>query len=85
MLAHAHDLVEDALGDFPLRGFGDFDYFVAGDDGDRIAVGVETDAFAGNIVDDDGVKIFADQLLAGVFQHVFGLGGEAHDESAKFS
>ena len=58
MLAQADDLVEDALGDFPFRGFGDFDDLVVGNDGDGVAVGVETYAFAGNVIDDDGVETF---------------------------
>ena len=57
MLAEADDLVEDALGNFPLGGFGDFDDFVAADDGDRVAIGIEADAFAGNVVDHDGIEI----------------------------
>ena len=80
MLAEAHDLVEDALGDFPLGGFGNFDHFVAGDDGDGVAVGIEADAFARNVVDDDGVEILRNQLLAGILQNVLGFGGEADDD-----
>ena len=50
------------------------------DDGDGVAVGVKADAFAGNVVDDDGIEILRDQLLAGVLENVFGLGGEADDD-----
>ena len=80
VLAEADDLVEHALGDFPLGGFGDFDHFVVGDDGDGVAVGIEAHAFARDIVDHDGVERFRDQFLAGIFQDVFGFGGEADDD-----
>ena len=46
LLAEFHNLIENTLGYFALRGFGDFDHFVASDDGDRVAVGIEADAFA---------------------------------------
>ena len=39
-------LVEHALCNFPLGGFGHFDHFAVSDDGDRIAVRVEAHAFA---------------------------------------
>ena len=84
MLAEADDLVEDALGDFPLGGFGDFDDFFASDDGDGVAVGVEADAFAGNVVDHDGVEVLRNQLLAGVFEDIFCFGGEADDDLRVF-
>src|SRR5580704_500710 len=45
-LAQADDLIQDALRDLPLCCFGNFDYFVARDDGDSVAVGVEAYAFA---------------------------------------
>jgi hypothetical protein len=57
VVAEADDLVENALGDFPFGGFGNFDNFVVADDGDFVAVGIEADAFAGNVVDDDGIEI----------------------------
>ncbi len=49
------------------------------DDRDRIAFGVKTNAFAGNIVDHDGVEMFCSQFLASVLQNVFRLGGKAND------
>ena len=80
MPAQLYDLIEDALGYLPLGSFGNFDDFVVGDDGDRVAIGVEADAFAGDVVDDDGVEGFGGQFLAGVFENVFGFGGKAdHD------
>ena len=84
MLAEADDLVEDALGYFPLCGFGDFDDLVAADDRHRVAVGIETDAFARDVVDYDGVEIFRDQFLAGILEDVLGFGGEAYDELCRF-
>ena len=49
-------LVEDALGDFPLRSFGNVDHFFLRDDGDGVAVGIEADAFARDVIGDDGVQ-----------------------------
>src|SRR5579859_93324 len=66
VLAELHNLVEDALGYFPLRGFRDFNNLITRDDGDRVAVRVKADAFARYVVDDDRVEMLAYQLLAGV-------------------
>ena len=41
MLPQAHYLVENTLCNFPLRGFRNFDNFLAADDGDRIAARIE--------------------------------------------
>ena len=79
-MAEADDLVEDALCHFPFGGFGNFDHLVTGDDGDGVAVGIEADAFARNIVDYDGVEIFRKQLLARVLEDVLGFGGEADED-----
>src|SRR5579863_5070289 len=68
LLAQAHHLVEDALRHFPLRGLGNLDDFVMGEDSGGIAVGVEADALAGNIIYDDCVEMFRNQLLAGVLE-----------------
>ena len=57
VLAQLNDLVENTLGDFPLRGLGNFEDFVAGDDRDGVAVGVEAYAFAGNVVDHNRVEV----------------------------
>ncbi len=46
MLAETDDLVQDALGHFPFRGFGNLDDFVAADNCDRVTVGIETHAFS---------------------------------------
>ena len=77
--ADAHNLVENALRHFPLRGLGNFDDLVVSDDGHFIAIGVEADAFAGNVVDHDGVEMFGCELLAGVFEDVLSFGSEADD------
>ena len=45
VLTQAHDLIEDALGYFPLRAFGDFDNLVTGDDSHGVAVLIKTYAF----------------------------------------
>ena len=44
VLAETGDLVEDALGDFPFRGFGNLDDFVVADDGHGVAVRIEADS-----------------------------------------
>jgi hypothetical protein len=74
------DLIKNALGHFPLGGFGDFDHFFASDDGHGIAVGIEADAFTRNVVDHDCVEVLRNQLLAGVFEDVFGLCREANND-----
>ena len=74
------DSVENTLGDFGLGRFGHVHNFGGGDDGDGVAVGIHADPGLRDVVGDDGVQAFRHQLLARVFQHVFGLGGEAdHD------
>src|ERR1700751_1528636 len=57
--AQLDDLIEDALGYVPLGGFGDFDDLVVSNDMDGVAVGVEADAFARNVVHDNRVQRFA--------------------------
>jgi len=79
-LTEAGYLIENALSHIPFGGFGNFDYFVVGDDSDGIAVGVEAYAFAGNVVDDDSVNGFRGQFLAGVLQDILRFGSEADDE-----
>ena len=80
IFAQTDDHIQHALGDFPLRGFRYVDNFVVSNDRDGIAFGVEAYALAGNIVDHDGIERFGKQLLAGVFQSIFGFSGEADDE-----
>ena len=75
-----YDGIQHALRHFPLCGFGNLDCFIAGENGDRIAVGVKANALAGDVVDDDGVERFGGQLLPGVLEHVFGFSGESNDE-----
>ena len=78
-LANLDDLIEHALRHFPLRSLWHFGDLIVRDDGDFIAIGVETDAFAGYVVDHNGVKVLSYELLTGVFEHVLGLRGEAND------
>jgi len=80
LLADANNLVENALRDFPLRGLRNFNDFITGDDSHFVAIGVESNAFAGNVVDYDGVELLGCQLLTGVLEDVFSLRGEAHDD-----
>jgi hypothetical protein len=72
-----YDLIEDALRDLPLGGFRDFHDFIAGDDGDGIAIGIEAHTFAGNIVYDDAIEVFRNQLLASVLENVLCLRGKS--------
>ena len=65
MLAQAHDLVEDALGDFPLGGLGDFDDLVVSNDRHFVALGIEADAFAGYVVHYDAIEMFRRSLPDG--------------------
>ena len=55
-LTDVDDLVKNSLGYFPLCGFGNFYDFIVGDDGDRVAIGVETYAFTRDVIDYDGVE-----------------------------
>ena len=48
-------MIEYSLGDFPFCGFGDFDNIMVSDDRHGVAVGVEADAFVGDVVHDDRV------------------------------
>ncbi len=76
-LPQPNDLIEDALSHFPFRGLGDFDNLIVGDDGDFVAIGIEADAFAGNVVDHDRVQSLGGELLAGILEDVLGFGGES--------
>src|SRR5208282_60016 len=78
-LANAHNLVENALRHFPLGGLGNVDDLVVGNDGHFIAIGVEADAFAGNVIHDDGIELLGGELLASIFEDVLGLRGEADE------
>src|ERR1700733_13403719 len=84
-LSQPDDLIENTLRDFPLCSFWDFDDLVVGDDGHFIAVGVKTDALASNVVYDDGIDVLGSELLAGVFEDIFGLGGEANNDLRLFA
>jgi hypothetical protein len=79
-LADADNLIEYALGHFPLRGLRDFDDLVVSNDGHFIAIGIEADAFAGDVVDHDGVELLGCELLAGVFQSILSFCGETDDD-----
>jgi len=57
-LANPDNLIQNALRHFPLRGLGDLDDLVVGNDRHFIAVGVETDTFAGDVVDHDSIEVF---------------------------
>src|SRR5580704_16500421 len=78
-LANPDDLIEDALCHFPLGGLGHFDDFVVSNDGDLVAVRIEADAFARDIVDYNGVELLGRELLTGVFEDVLGFCGKADD------
>jgi hypothetical protein len=80
LFSQGHGDVEDAAGDFEFGGFRDFDCLVGGDDGYGVAVGVEADVGAGDFVEDDSVDALFCQLLAGVFEAVFGFGGKADQD-----
>jgi len=79
VFAQANHLFEHALGNFPLRRFGNINDVVAGDDGDGVAVGVEANSFAGDIVDHDRVERLREKFGAGVLQNVLGFGSKAND------
>jgi len=79
-LAQAGYLVEHTLGDLPLGGFRHFDHFTLGDDGNCVPVGVEANAFPRDIIDHDSIERFGHQLLARIFQHIFGFSGKAYDD-----
>jgi len=57
LLADAHDLVEDALRYFPFRRLRNVNDFVARNDSYLVAIGIESNAFARDIVDHDGVEL----------------------------
>src|SRR5208282_3652806 len=76
-LPQLHYLVKHALRHFPFRGFGNLDDFALRNDRDRVTVGIKSNAFARNVVDDDCVERFRRQFLACVFQHVLRLGGKS--------
>src|ERR1700686_2314640 len=78
-LPQLHYLVQHAMRDFPLRGLGNLDYFAVRDDRDCVAVGIKTDAFARNVIDDNCVERFRRQLLAGVFEHILRFGRESNN------
>src|ERR1700680_1861970 len=80
-----HNLVEDALRDLPLRGLGHFDNLMVSEDRDSIAFGVKTNAFAGNIVHDDGVEMLCSQFLTSVLKNVFRLGSKANYNLTRLS
>ena len=80
--AQGDDFVEDAVGEFALGHLGQVDGGGGSEEGGGVEVGVEANAFAGDVVEDDGVDAFAKQLGAAVFELVFGFGGEANDELA---
>src|SRR5260370_14066796 len=80
LLAKPHNLVENSLGNFPLRSLGNLYYLFMADDSNRVAIGVESHALAGNIIDDNSVEILRHEFLTGILQHVFGFGRKAHHD-----
>ena len=56
-LPEANDLIEDALGDFPLGGFRDIDDLITRNDGDGVAIGVEPHSFARDVIDHNRVEV----------------------------
>ncbi len=79
-LTYAHNLIENALRNFPLGSLGNIDDLVVSNDGHRVAIGVEADALAGHVVDYDGVELFGSQLLARIFEDILGFRGKADDD-----
>jgi hypothetical protein len=79
-LAQLHHLVEHALRDFPLRGLGDFDNFVMGNDCDCVAVGIEANALARNVIHDNRIERLRGQLLARILKNVLGFGGKTNND-----
>jgi hypothetical protein len=49
-------LIEHTLSDFPLCGFRNFEDFCVSDNRDRVAVGVEADAFSRDVIYYDRVE-----------------------------
>ena len=78
-VTQAHNLVEYPLRNFPLGRLRNLDDLVLRNDGHFIAIGVEADAFAGDVVDYDGIELLGSQLLTCVFEDVLGFCGETHD------
>ena len=73
------NLIEHTLRNFPLGSFWNFDDLVVSDDGHFVALGVESDAFARNIVDHDRVEVLGCELLAGVFEDILSFCGKPND------
>ena len=57
MVSQLYDLIQDALCDLPFRRFGHVDDFVTGNNGDGVAVGIESNALARDIIDDNRVEL----------------------------
>src|SRR5277367_4055915 len=83
--AQAEDLLEDAVGEVAFGHLGEFEGGGWREKGDGVAVGVEADTFARDVVENDGVGTFAQQLRAGVRDRVLRLGGEADDELSRMA
>jgi hypothetical protein len=84
-LAKPDNLIQDALRHFPLRGLGDLDDLVVGNDRHFIAVRVETDTFAGDVVDHDSIEVFGREFLTGVLEDVLGLRSETNNNLRLFA
>src|SRR5579863_9872797 len=78
-LADADDLIENALRHFPFGGLGHFDHFVMTDDRNLIALGIEADALARDIIHHDGIELLGCEFLASIFENVLSFRGEAND------
>src|SRR5271157_3974620 len=55
-LSQLNDLVQHTMGNFPFRGLRNLNHFTGRDNRDRVAVGIETDALAENVVYDNRIE-----------------------------
>ena len=68
------------MGDVQLTGFGHFDDFVVRDDGHRVAIGIETNAFVRYIVDHNRIQRLCGEFLPSALQDILGFRRESDDE-----
>jgi len=69
--------IEHPLRHFPFAGFGNADGFVGSKNGDGVSFRVEADALAGDIVRDNRIERFRNQLLACVLNYILGFSRES--------
>ena len=69
--------IQDAIGKQSLRHFRQLLCGVAVKKRDGVAIGIEADLRAGNVVQHDRVHAFAGQLIAGMFQRVLCFCGKS--------